>query len=329
MTATTTKTRQLLAAIGLSLACLAAQAVETLTVRLIGTGGPELTRQREGMSTLISYGTNNYLFDVGRGALQNIYASRVHPNDVTRVFLTHLHNDHYEGLASLWMTPWFMYGRKTPIALWGPKGTAELVEGMRKMYAHDVELRANPLFKREYLDIRVTEIEPGKVYDADGVQVTAFAVEHKEGNPAFGYRIDAGGRTVLLSGDTTYVDELVKFGTGVDVLVSNVVALSDAQARAGTWKPVTDKLMLPEQAARIFSAARPRLAVYSHIVKKDLEGERGDKIIVARTHQAGYAGPLLMGRDRMTIVIGDTVKVLPPASLKGLQELDRPGLSLK
>jgi ribonuclease Z len=83
-----------------------AQANE-LRVHLIGTGGPELTPERAGMSTLIDVNGRKFLFDAGRGALQNIYLSRIHPNDVTKVFLTHLHNDHFEGLPSLWITPWF------------------------------------------------------------------------------------------------------------------------------------------------------------------------------------------------------------------------------
>jgi ribonuclease Z len=66
-----------------------------LRVHLIGTGGPELTPDRAGISTLVDANGRKLLFDAGRGALQNIYLSRIHPNDVTRIFLTHLHNDHY------------------------------------------------------------------------------------------------------------------------------------------------------------------------------------------------------------------------------------------
>jgi ribonuclease BN (tRNA processing enzyme) len=73
---------------------------DELRVHLIGTGGPELTPDRAGMSTLIDVNGRKFLFDAGRGALQNIYLSRIHPNEVTKVFLTHLHNDHFEGLPS-------------------------------------------------------------------------------------------------------------------------------------------------------------------------------------------------------------------------------------
>ena len=313
-----------LLALVLTLGSASAEDKAGMRVHLIGTGGPELTPTRLGMSTLIEASGQTLLFDAGRGALQNIYLSRVDPRLVTRVFLTHLHSDHIEGLPSIWMTPWFMFGRKAKLEVWGPEGTRQMIEGMRMMYAHDLEHRVNPVFKREYLDIDVHEIAPGVVYDDGGVKVTAFPVEHDDGNPAFGYRIDAAGRSVLLSGDTTYNENVVKFGTGADLIVSNVAAFSEAMTKAGILKPVLDKLTTPEQAATIFAKAKPRLAVYSHIVKKDLPGEEGDDVVIKRTRAAGYDGPLTMGKDRMIVDIGDEVKVLPPPSIEGIADFDKP-----
>jgi len=64
---------------------------------------------------------------------------------MTKIFLTHLHNDHFEGLSSLWITPWFMFGRKHQIELWGPPGTTRMVQGMRAMFEHDLDQRSNPV----------------------------------------------------------------------------------------------------------------------------------------------------------------------------------------
>jgi len=295
-----------------------------IQVHLIGTGGPELTPTRQGMSTLIAANGQTLTFDVGRGALQNIYLSRIDPRSVTKIFLTHLHSDHIEGLPAVWMTPWFMFGRKPSLEIWGPQGTQQMVDGMRMMYGHDVEHRANPTFKREYLDITVHEITEGVVYDDGGVRVTAFPVEHDDGNPAFGYRIDAAGRSILLSGDTTYSDNVVKYGMNDDLIVSNVVAFSDAMTKSGVLKPVLNKLTTPEQAAEIFIKTKPRLAVFSHIVKKELPGDVGDNVIIERTRKAGYDGPLAMGQDRMTIDVGDQVKIIPPQSIDGIVDFDKP-----
>lgn len=297
---------------------------DELRVHLIGTGGPELTPERAGMSTLVEVNGRKFLFDAGRGALQNIYLSRIHPNEVTKVFLTHLHSDHIEGLASLWITPWFMFARKQKMEVWGPLGTVEMIQGMRLMLNHDVERRSNPVFLREDLDIKTTEIGEGVVFDEGGIKITAFPVEHVDGNPAFGYRLDAGNRSVLISGDTTYSDNVVKYGTHVDVMVHNVAAFSERMLKAGEMKPVLEKLTTPEQAAQIFSKTMPRLAVFSHIVKKELPGAAGDAVVIARTRQAGYSGPLEMGLDRMTIEVGDAIRVLPPQPTDGIAEFDKP-----
>ena len=127
-----------------------------------------------------------------------------------------------------------------------------------------------------------------------------------------GYRLDAGNRSVLLSGDTIYHENVVKYGKGVDVMVHNVVAFSEAMLKAGAMKPVLDKLTTPEQAAQVFTKAAPRLAVFSHIVKKELPGAAGDDIVLERTRKAGYAGPLRMGIDRMMIDVGQEVAVSAP-----------------
>jgi ribonuclease Z len=306
------------------LAGLGGAKADELRVHLIGTGGPELTPERAGMSTLIDVNGRKFLFDAGRGALQNIYLSRIHPNEVTKVFLTHLHNDHFEGLPSLWITPWFMFARKQKIEVCGPPGTGEMVQGMRLMLNHDVERRSNPVFRREDLDIKTTEVGEGVVYDEGGIKITAFPVEHVDGNPAFGYRLDAGNRSVLISGDTTYSDNVVKYGSRVDLMVHNVAAFSERMLNAGEMKPVLEKLTTPEQAAQIFSKAMPRLAVFSHIVKKELPGAAGDAVVIERTRQAGYSGPLQMGLDRMTVEVGDDIKVLPPQPTDGIAELDKP-----
>jgi ribonuclease Z len=147
-------------------------------------------------------------------------------------------------------------------------------------------------------------------------------VEHDDGNPALGYRVDYGGHSVVLSGDTTYSDNVVEYGTGADLIVHNVIAFSERLTQVPEMQGVLAKLTTPEQAAEVFDKAQPRLAVYSHIVKKELQGAEGDALILERTRQAGYNGPLVVGQDRMIIEIGDEVTIRPPEPTSDLPELD-------
>ena len=199
-----------------------------------------------------------------------------------------------------------------------------MIQGMRRMYAHDLERRSNTVFKKEYLDIEVHEIATGVAYAAEGVKVTAISVEHHDGNPALGYRIEANGRAVFLTGDSTYTDEIASAGKGVDVLISNVAAGSVALEGSGTIDAILSKLMRPEQASKLFLATAPRLAVFSHIVKKDLPGARGDAAVIERTRKAGYKGALEMAYDGMKITVGAKIQIAPRPPHKSLPDFDSP-----
>jgi ribonuclease Z len=320
--------------IGLSTSLAAQSTDKHIRVTLVGTGGPEINPTRFGYSTLIEAGGQRLLFDAGRGVVQRLYESRVNPRDITKIFLTHLHNDHIEGLPTLWITPWFLLARDKSLEIWGPPGTAKMVKGMREMFS-DVEKRGgvNGFNKIEYMDIKVTEINEGAVYDHDGLKVSAFKVSHGDGDPAVGYKIEYGDRRVVLSGDTVYSPNVVAAAKGADLLVHNVVGFSVAWvSRPGADKhraAVASKLASPEQVARAFSESKPRLAVISHIVKKDLSGKAGDDFIVKQIRKDGYTGSMLMGEDRTVIDIDSKdIKVTPPRPTENLPDLDNRNVKL-
>jgi ribonuclease Z len=293
-----------------------------IKVTLLGTAGPEYFPDRLGISTLVEANGQKLLFDTGPGVNQRLYQSGVNPKEISKIFLTHLHSDHIGGLPDLWMTPWFLLGRDHGLELWGPEGSAQMVDGMRKMFGHDLEARVNKFNPIENLAIQIHVVSDGVVFDKDGIKVTAFPVEHADGNPAFGYRIDANSHAVVLSGDTTLNANVIKQGTGADLIVHNVIAFSDRLSEMPEMKGVLAKLTTPEQAAEVFKTAKPKFAVYSHIVTKEMQGKKGEDAIIARTRAAGYDGPLVMGVDRMSFEIADSVKMIQPAPLDSLPNLD-------
>lgn len=298
-------------------------AAQDMSVILLGTGGPELTRTRQGSATLVRAGSQQLLFDTGRGVMQRLYESRVKITTVTEIFFTHLHSDHIEGLPNLWMSSWFLLGRMTPMHFHGPVGTVTMLAGMEQFFAHDRVARVHGADAPEGLKYQVDEISrDGVIYDREGVRVTAFAVDHKDGNPAFGYRVDYHGRAVVLSGDCTFSENLVRHAQHADVIVHNVFAVSPSVMKSDPVKKiVAQKLASPEQVAAIFLATKPRLGVLSHLIRVDL----GDEDVTARVRSGGYSGPLQLGEDRMVIEIGDTVIVKQPASLDELADAAKRG----
>ncbi|WP_263371181.1 MBL fold metallo-hydrolase [Granulicella cerasi] len=279
---------------------------QKLTITLVGTGGPELTPDRSGIATLVRSGDDTLLIDAGRNTLDNLYRAGIDPNTVKTLLLTHLHSDHISGLPDLWITPWFLLHRTGGLTIYGPRGTQQMVNGMRAMYTHDLVARANPTALVRDLDIHVIELEDAADFQINGFSVRAKTVQHADGNPAFAFLIRNGSHSVFLTGDCTLTPELLQAAPRVDVLIANVAAGTPAQEGLAQWKPVFAKLLTVAQAAQLFSASKPGLAVYSHIVTK---GRVPDATLIERTRKAGYQGRLLVGRDATRITLDHGIDV--------------------
>jgi ribonuclease Z len=108
-------------------------------------------------------------------------------------------------------------------------------------------------------------------------------------------------------------------------MVHNVIAISDEMLEENPGvQNILDKLTTPEQAAEVFKLTSPKLAVFSHIVTKDILNENLEKVLVGRTRDAGYIGPLVLGKDGMVIEIAEHVKFFEPRSVTNLPILDDP-----
>jgi ribonuclease Z len=286
---------------------------QEIKVTLLGTGCPPAVMNRFGPSTLVEAGGQNFLFDAGRGALQRLNQIKMPWREIRGVFLTHLHSDHVVGFPDLWLTGWLTRpGRDAPLPVWGPRGTTKMMSYLEQAFEFDIRIRlyddrASP----DGVVILSEDIKEGVLYDKDGVRITAFEVDHAPIKPAFGYRIDYAGRSVVLSGDTRVSENLIKHAQGVDLLVHEVAAPETFQ-RAGTpserARAVIGHHVTPEQAGEVFSRTKPKLAVYSHIVLPSATEED----VIPQTRKT-YTGPVELGEDLMVIEVGQKIEVRRPS----------------
>ena len=280
-----------------------------IRVTLLGTGsGPRAFVDKAGISTLVEAGGERLLFDAGRGSMQRLAQAGFPMNAVTKLFLTHLHSDHVIGVPDLMLSPWAAAPeRKVPLEVWGPDGTRDMMRHLEEAFAFDIHMRrdVDESFSPDGIRIVAHDIQAGKVYEKNGVTVTAFLVSHGLVKPSYGYRVDYAGRSVALSGDTSPNDNLVAVCKGVDVLIHEAID-PDVLRRLIPDKSRMDAIVArhttPEQAASIFSKVSPRLAVFSH--------SPGTTAIVEQTRRS-YAGRVEMGDDLMVIDIGPEVRVKP------------------
>lgn len=277
-------------------------------VTLLGSGAPPPLPDRFGPSTLVEVGDQKFLFDAGRGALQRLYQLQIPFGEITGMFLTHHHSDHLVGFTDLWLTGWIgrPWGRRTvPLKVWGPDGTHQMVEHLPLAFATDIRVRSHS-YPPEGVKLESTEVAEGVVYEAGGITITAFEVDHGgEDLAAYGYRIDYAGRSAVLSGDTTFNENLISHAQNADLLVHEVThGMGDGFERANLER-IRRNHTIPEDAGTVFSRTRPKLAAYTHLL---LFGDATPHDLIPATRPT-YDGPLVVGEDLMQFDIGDEVRV--------------------
>ncbi len=294
-----------------------AQAQGNFKVTLLGTSSPIPLPTRFGPSTLVEAGDQKLLFDMGRGVPIRLAQLNVPLGGIDAHFITHFHSDHVSGIPDVWLTGWLPspYARRTmAFRLVGPSGAKDLMDNLQKAYALDVKIRLeDQKLPPSGIAIVVDEFDKGGVvYEKNGVQVTAFEVDHGAAvKPAFGYRVDYNGHSAVMSGDTRYSRNVIKYGAGADVLIHEVAsARPELLAASDAFQLVVAHHTTPRECGQVFAKAKPKLAVYTHFVllRSETISEPTLDDVVAETRQT-YDGPLELGEDLMSFEIGDKVTV--------------------
>jgi ribonuclease Z len=290
--------------------------VGSFRVTLLGTGVPIPSPERFGPSTLIEAGEQKLLIDAGRGATIRLYQLGVPLGSIDALLLTHYHSDHTSGIPDLWLTGWLRshFGtRSKPFHVIGPVGAKELMQNLERAYALDIKIRIeDEQLPPEGIAVHVDEFSSdGIVYDKKGLRVIAFEVDHGEViKPAYGYRIEYGGRVVVLSGDTRYNENVIRYGTGADLLIHEVAIARPELLRQAYIQPIMAHHTTAEEAGRIFSQTLPRLAAFTHLVFLASQDIPPASIadLIAETRKT-YQGPLEVGEDLLSFEIGNEISV--------------------
>ena len=289
----------------------------TLDVTLLGTGDPVPRVDRFGPSILVEAGPYRLLFDAGRGASQRLTQLDISLGDIDAVFITHFHSDHLSGLPDIWLTGWLPppFGRRDqPLRVIGPEGLSGILDGLRQAFDPDIQIRlVDEQLPPQGIEFDVSEYSAdGIVFDEEGVTVTAFAVDHGQYiKPSYGYRVDHAGRSVVMSGDTRFDENLIEAARGTDVVIHEVAAArEEILAFDERIQLILDHHTTPEEAGIVFDRVGPKLALYSHLtlLGSPDSPEVTLEELIQRT-RTNYAGRLLVGEDLMRIEIGEAVSV--------------------
>ena len=306
----------------------------------LGTGMPTpITSGQKSSAWYVELGNGDiFLFDVGTGSVENLFALRPDMHRVDRVFLSHLHTDHIGDVGALWVGGW-LSGRYTPLHIHGPSGseprlgTAAFVEGLKMAYAWDTEGRKGALpddggmlISHEF-DYRQ---DGGVVYEENGVKITSFPAIHTL-DGSVSYRLDWNGLSFVFGGDSYPNKWFIERSKGADFVIHELFytpeglqAALDFPARQATY--VSSYIHTPPSGfGKIMAEVQPRLAVGYHTIRDaELDLQMIEEV------RKVYDGPLVIADDLMAwtvtkdaitmreVVSSDRVQA-PPTTLGYLQ----------
>ena len=293
---------------------------------LLGTqGGPNYTATRGEAANAVVVDGQPYLIDCGYGTLAALKRAGVNHRQIARVFLTHLHDDHTADLAALLNRQW-TDGRVEPVTVAGPFGTRRMVEAVIAFGEANATIRltdearsVKPADMFRGQDIEATSA-PLEVYRDERVTVrsienTHYPAESKQKMPyrSVSYRVDAGRRSFVISGDTAYSPGLVSLAKGAEILVCEAMdvaamrkAFDGMVARGmyadnpeGVWRHIVGTHTPLEDAGRMAAEAGVRTLVLSHIIPGALD-PLPDETYLAPVRKT-FRGQVVVGSDQLVL----------------------------
>jgi ribonuclease BN (tRNA processing enzyme) len=274
-------------------------------VILLGTGGPRPDPKRNASTTLIRFGEENILFDAGRGVVNQLVRAGVPLSSVNPVLLTHHHFDHIGDLYDVMLSTW-MHGRKEPLRIYGPPETRRIVDALlTQVYDKDWQWRSigEPSFGG-WKPIVVQDVAPGPVLDTGRWKVSAETVVHGDGLGfpeaflkrwnCYGYRFEAEGKVIAISGDTIDCDGLDRLARNADVLVHCCYMASAEIENDHFRRLVQHTLAAGDTVGKIAARANAKTLVLTH------HRPRKDERMLDRLAEEvarDFSGRIIIGED--------------------------------
>jgi ribonuclease Z len=287
---------------------------ERFDVVLLGTGSPLPSADRCGAGNVIVAGETHVLVDCGWGAARKIIPSGVRPGAIDTALFTHLHTDHMTDFPDFLFQRW-TGGSQTPLHVFGPDGTADMVEGFLLAMRRDIGFRKAHHGDKLHPDgirVEVTELPATQAargfLNIGGLSCESFEVDHTPAEPAFGYRFSFDARVAVLSGDTARCDALAAAARGADLLVCEALNLPMMEQRiagltaagmtreAGLMSDVPSYHITTDEVAVLARDAGVGELVLTHIVPSIPNDPAQVAAFIAGMGDV-YTGPMRVARD--------------------------------
>jgi ribonuclease BN (tRNA processing enzyme) len=269
----------------------------------LGTGGPRLDGDRGSACHVLEAVGQHLMFDVGRGAIHGVAAKGLPITEIGPLFISHLHVDHIGELANYLITS-HIEGRRKPLKIYGPPGTASIVEALLGLvYDRDIAFRDGEAGYGQFVGANVTEVRGGQSVDGDGWRARCEEVEHGHGlglGPTlqgrwtcFAWRIEAEGKVFCFSGDAVMCDGLLRAAEHADLHLQCCYLPSSALAGPHMRRLGDYTLACSDTAGKIAAQASVKRVVLTHFRQTTQAALTEIESDVRRD----YAGPVELSND--------------------------------
>ncbi|MHC4401678.1 MAG: guanitoxin biosynthesis MBL fold metallo-hydrolase GntH [Planctomycetota bacterium] len=281
---------------------------DEIRVICCGSGLPAARRGQAATCWLIECGNGDkFLFDVGTGSMANVAALMIPYQYLDKVFLSHLHTDHFGDLDALWAGGWTA-GRPNALRVWGPSGatpemgTKYALENFLKTFNWDYQTRAfkiSPVPGQMEIHEFDYTAENQVVYEENGVTIRSWPAIHAGDGPV-SYSLEYEGMRIVFGGDTFPNKWFVKYAQRADLTIHECMPTPEQlrefynQPPQLAWRASGGFHTSPPAFGKVMSMVRPRQAVAYHFFNE--EGTRYEMFQQIRTT---YDGPLSMATDMM------------------------------
>lgn len=275
-------------------------------IKLLGTGCPSPSYIRFGPSTLVQIQSKNYLFDAGSGVTQRLNESGIKSSDIDVLFITHMHSDHIVDIYQLYISGWHQ-GRKKPFKIIGPLGVKDFFGSLLKAFHKELEGRTNWEARPNESGLLYEVYEVGKnyTYEDNIAQITAFEVDHKPVDPAYGYKIefyeDDKNKKIVISGDTRKSKNLIEESYKANALVHEVfigLEFDEMRMTKETLLNIGDYHTSPKEVGEVAKEALVEKLILTHFVPPIFDEEK------LKAEVGGiYKGEIIIGEDLLVVEV--------------------------
>jgi ribonuclease BN (tRNA processing enzyme) len=157
---------------------------------------------------------STFLIDCGVTTLIGMTRLGLAPNDIDMVCVSHLHGDHFGGLAWLLIDAQYVSKRKRPLTITGPKSIEErFVTAAEAVYPDITKCQG-------CFPFRFVEYEEQVPLTLNGVTIMPYEVKHPSGAPPYALRLEIDGKVLSFTGDTGWTENLIPAAQDADLLIS-------------------------------------------------------------------------------------------------------------